>query len=1020
MQRMACGLTPFWFWNDASDCTQKIDYLHRCREGGINALIMHARCGNLIPYASSEWYAQIRAVVEEGARCGMTLWLYDEDPYPSGAAGGRVMAQYPERIATALQAQYAPAGQAGELWTIGRDPVVWAGLVPCSRPLPVQDLTQAVGTVRQDWFHGEWDSLHYYPECPLISCPRGGAVNQTFALRRPEIPDGYQLLALTAIQPGEEGAWGCLPDLLCPGAFDVFAACSLDPYIDTVGEFFGTTIPGIFTDEAKAHGGFPLTRDLFSAFQQEFGYDLRPRLYQLFGAPLGDEWIRTRLDYRHWVGERFLSVFVRPYRQYCEQHNLLLIGHMSPEDDPIQEAVTLTSVMPIMRELHYPGTDLIVPVTGNRAAPLLNLGSLRIASLRAQLQRPCCTSESLGLSRYDTTSAQARHLLAWQKCLGVDRFFPHGFFMGNEGVAAYEAPPDFGPDSPLFSGISLVNKWLSRLDRFTDSAEDRPRVAVLNSLTSFHAFSPGENREPFERLRRSLAQILLNCLETQVAVHLVDEADLPDARAEDGRLIVGACAYEYLLIPALELLPEAVWAAIRRAEENQVAIYWFGNGIERVVLEKPGNAPGLRSVSALPGRVLEVDYPGTPWCREHLPRAVRVQGKGNRFCRVRRFYRPGDSDYLFCVNTGNLEFDWTLRSEPDSAWMPVDELMDGVCRSTAGKTVWQVPPQGCALFRLVAATADRPGRGRKSETKPAERETGQNCHFEALEPNVLRLSSCVISAGEEMDEYAYPQPYWQRSEYFSARRVVPTFLGDVPVDSRVLHSDLQYAFLFRLKDPVCLDGATLVLDPRCARGRFTLRLNNRKISDTLLFPLERTTALRLPLKAKWLRRGNNRLVLHFQAESAMDGLYSPLFLEGKFLVKPGFGEGDIDCVLASAEVPSRGFSLTNGWQGGGYPYYAGPGRYVWEEDWSRTELAAAPAWQLTLDHVTDSAQLILNGVDCGARAWAPWTWPLPALRSGRNIFELTVCPNPANRLMLHWPNTEQGWIGAARISSIDG
>jgi len=40
-------------------------------------------------YLSAEWFVCVRACCEEAERLGMKAWLYDEDRYPSGAAGGR-------------------------------------------------------------------------------------------------------------------------------------------------------------------------------------------------------------------------------------------------------------------------------------------------------------------------------------------------------------------------------------------------------------------------------------------------------------------------------------------------------------------------------------------------------------------------------------------------------------------------------------------------------------------------------------------------------------------------------------------------------------------------------------------------------------------------------------------------------------------------------------------------------------------------------------------------------------------
>ena len=49
---------------------------------------MHSRSGLITEYLGDEWFKLINAVADEGARQGMEVWLYYEDRWPSGSAGG--------------------------------------------------------------------------------------------------------------------------------------------------------------------------------------------------------------------------------------------------------------------------------------------------------------------------------------------------------------------------------------------------------------------------------------------------------------------------------------------------------------------------------------------------------------------------------------------------------------------------------------------------------------------------------------------------------------------------------------------------------------------------------------------------------------------------------------------------------------------------------------------------------------------------------------------------------------------
>lgn len=79
---------PFWAWNgklEPEELRRQIREMHRM---GLGGFFMHSRVGLATPYLSDEWFACIDACVDEAGRLGMEAWLYDEDRWPSGAAGG--------------------------------------------------------------------------------------------------------------------------------------------------------------------------------------------------------------------------------------------------------------------------------------------------------------------------------------------------------------------------------------------------------------------------------------------------------------------------------------------------------------------------------------------------------------------------------------------------------------------------------------------------------------------------------------------------------------------------------------------------------------------------------------------------------------------------------------------------------------------------------------------------------------------------------------------------------------------
>jgi len=81
---------PFWAWNgklEPQELRRQIQVMHRM---GLGGFFMHSRVGLDTPYLSKEWFDCVNACVDEAKKLKMNAWLYDEDRWPSGAAGGLV------------------------------------------------------------------------------------------------------------------------------------------------------------------------------------------------------------------------------------------------------------------------------------------------------------------------------------------------------------------------------------------------------------------------------------------------------------------------------------------------------------------------------------------------------------------------------------------------------------------------------------------------------------------------------------------------------------------------------------------------------------------------------------------------------------------------------------------------------------------------------------------------------------------------------------------------------------------
>lgn len=82
---------PFWSWNDELDekeLVRQIDWMH---DNGIGGFFMHARGGLTTPYLGEKWFSCIEACLKRAKELDMEAYAYDENGWPSGFVGGKLL-----------------------------------------------------------------------------------------------------------------------------------------------------------------------------------------------------------------------------------------------------------------------------------------------------------------------------------------------------------------------------------------------------------------------------------------------------------------------------------------------------------------------------------------------------------------------------------------------------------------------------------------------------------------------------------------------------------------------------------------------------------------------------------------------------------------------------------------------------------------------------------------------------------------------------------------------------------------
>ena len=82
---------PFWSWNDELDEKELCKQIEWMKAQGVGGFFMHARGGLKTEYLGEKWFSCIKACGEKAKELGMQAYAYDENGWPSGFVGGKLL-----------------------------------------------------------------------------------------------------------------------------------------------------------------------------------------------------------------------------------------------------------------------------------------------------------------------------------------------------------------------------------------------------------------------------------------------------------------------------------------------------------------------------------------------------------------------------------------------------------------------------------------------------------------------------------------------------------------------------------------------------------------------------------------------------------------------------------------------------------------------------------------------------------------------------------------------------------------
>ena len=526
---------PLWVWNDLLTEEQIRSTLRDLAGQGVLQAYVHPRPGLATPYLSDDWFRLWEAALDEARKLGMKIWIYDENSYPSGFAGGLVPERWPQSQGTGLDIGF------------------------------FDTLTDANG----NWTAG--DSVQYVIEeladgtCVDRTAEILGAKNAGNAIPG-KSPNGVRWVIGRTRYAGASQWYGgkTYVNLLMNGVADAFLTCTHEEYRKRLGHEFGKLIPGAFTDEPHIApaGQFTWVDDFPQEFEKRRGYSLLPHLGSL-AAPVGN-WKKVRFDYYRTAQELLIDRWHKRLAAYCEKNGLQYCGHDWEHEWPRAHRTPDSMATAFWRQ--RPTIDLLMNQFGRGTnSQFGNVRSVReLISAAHQAGRSKTLSENYGAGGFDIRFEDLKRLGDWSYALGVNMTDEHLSYITIRGARKHDHPQTFSYHSAWFEQYGrLANYWtrLSYLLTRGDLTDERFLLLEPTSTSWFYQKDAGNESGKFGRIGNEFAD-LLNRLEAEQADYDLGSEDIiwRVGSVKNGKFTVGAASYSTVVLPAnLETLyPETL------------------------------------------------------------------------------------------------------------------------------------------------------------------------------------------------------------------------------------------------------------------------------------------------------------------------------------------------------------------------------------------------------------------------------------------------------------------------------
>jgi len=545
-----CSLLPFWCWNDTLEKDKLKWQIDQMVEKGVYGGFIHARVGlnmGQTPYFSQGWWDAMDTAVNYGKEVGFATWLYDEDRWPSGSAGGRTVVVNPEEFS-----------QKGLVYSEME--------IDGPQSIRIQAAEKLVGVIA-----AKIVSKGIIGEKSLIDISE-------YSGKDWNVPDGkWLIMTFRQIRDGEGRAGPPQRgiDYLDKNAVAAFIKITHEEYYKRFGKYFGNGIPGIFFDEISAKlpgANFVWTDDFLGKFRQLKGYDLKKYLPLLIYDG-GNVTPKIRCDYYDVFTTLYCDAWFKQINDWCDEHNIVLTGHTYEDifshvsqGDYFRTFSAVDIPMTDNEDFRYSFPAYIEWFKPKQLSSIVHLKGGKLAAV-----------EALGGNSWTYSPEELKYGLSMLSVYGLNFMVLHGFFYTTDTpYSSADFPPSWFYQNAYWKYFNQPAKFVQRILYMGRQGRHVCDVGILFPITSQWVstrYEGGDGREfSLDELNDILSlqyySVQRELLNNQIDYDVIDSASILKADVSKGKIEIAEEKYSVLIVPPLSVINRNVLEKIKNFYEN--------------------------------------------------------------------------------------------------------------------------------------------------------------------------------------------------------------------------------------------------------------------------------------------------------------------------------------------------------------------------------------------------------------------------------------------------------------------